>query len=157
MALDAAVKELAPRLSSMTWTVETCRKPILFTSDRPVMCWRQRTHRDQFEGVGIDNADEIRFPLSPQNLLVIARRAVGETPVRVEPKRFVHVNADIAAQCFEFVATRRNRVNDLATLQMASRLPVLRFNVAPGVHVTPGGHEEPMGDVLHTWVPVREV
>ena len=38
--LGVAVQEIAPRLRRLHWTVEHCRRPILFTSDRPVMCWR---------------------------------------------------------------------------------------------------------------------
>jgi hypothetical protein len=40
MLLDIAVHEIAPRLAKFRWTVEHCRKPISFTSDRPVMYWR---------------------------------------------------------------------------------------------------------------------
>jgi hypothetical protein len=156
MALEAAVKELAPRLSNMKWTVETCRKRILFTSDRPVMYWRPESYRDAFEGIGLENADEVRFPLDPCSLLVCRRRGDESTPTKVEPKRFIEVNKDIAAQCFEFVVAGPSRVDRLRDLQMADRLPSVRFNMAPGVRRTPDGRDEPMGDVLHMWVPVRE-
>lgn len=156
IALDAAVKEYAPRLATLTWTVETCRKAILFTNDRPVMCWRPKSYRDRFEGLGLDNADEIRVPLEPHSLLVLRRGGSDTALVRVEPKRFAQVNVDIAAQCFEFVVARRNRINDLHELQMADRLPALRFNTGPGWRRTPEGRDEPMGEILHTWIPVRE-
>lgn len=156
MAMDVALKEIAPRLGQLRWTVETCRKPILFTSDRPVMCWRPKSYRDRFEGLGLDNADEIRMPLDPRSLLILRRSVHGVTPVRVEPKRFAQVNVDIAAQCFEFVSTRRHRIGDLHSLQMADRLPTLRFNMAPGWRAMPGGRDEPMGDILHMWTPARE-
>jgi hypothetical protein len=52
MLLNIAIRELAPRLARFHWTVEHCRKPMLFTSDRPVMCWRARSQRDKYEGIG---------------------------------------------------------------------------------------------------------
>jgi hypothetical protein len=52
MATEFAVKELAPRIFARSWTVETCRKPVLITSDRPVMLWRPKSFRDQFEASG---------------------------------------------------------------------------------------------------------
>lgn len=76
--------------------------------------------------------------------------------MQVEPKRFAEVNIDIAAQCFEFVATRRNRKSDLVSIKMAGRLPTLRFNTGPGWATSPYGDAEPMGEILHQWVPVRE-
>lgn len=156
MVLDVAVKELAPRLSNMKWVVETCRKRILFTSDRPVMHWRPKSSRDAFEGVGLENADEIRLPLKPCNLLVFCRQGDTLAPKRVEPKRFIEVNEDIAAQCFEFVVAGPSRLDRLRDLRMADRLPSVRFNMAPGVRRTSDGRDEPMGDILHMWIPVRE-
>ena len=58
--LGVAVQEIAPRLRGFQWTVEHCRRPMLFTSDRPVMCWRPRSARDEYEGIGVDTAEEIR-------------------------------------------------------------------------------------------------
>jgi len=156
MAVDLAVKEYAPKFSRMVWAVETCRKRILFTSNRPVMCWRPKTFRDRFEGISIDNANEIRLPLRPDSMLVLRRQAEGQGLVRVEPRRFAQVNIDIAAQCFNFVVTRPRRIGDLGRLQMAVRLPSVRFNMAPGWQQSPDGYVEPMGDVIHQWVPVRE-
>ena len=44
------------------WSVEQCRKPMLLTSDRPVMCWRPFSARDRLEGIGIETAPEVRMP-----------------------------------------------------------------------------------------------
>ncbi len=153
--LNVAVRVLAPRLAGFHWTVEHCHKPMLFTSDRPVMCWRPRSERDRYEGIGIENSDEIRMPISPHDLLVI--RAIGgiSDVEHVQPRRFERVNAAVSSQCHEFVVAAPSRVRELRLLPLAAHRPILRFNLAPGVRVLPDGQEEPMGDIVHTWVPVH--
>jgi hypothetical protein len=153
--LGAAVREIAPRLGRFHWTVEHCHRPMLFTSDRPMMCWRPRSVRDEYEGVGVETAEEIRMPLTPQDLLVIRRIGVDGAIERVQPRRFERVNAAVASQCHEFVVATPDRARSLELLPLAAHLPVLRFDVGPGVRVLPDGREEPMGDIVHTWVPTH--
>jgi hypothetical protein len=155
MLLDIAITHLAPRLSSYHWRVEHCRKPILFTSDRPVMTWRPRSPRDEYEGIGIENADEIRIPLTPQDLLVICPIGVDRGIERVQPRRFQRVNNAIASQCHEFIVGVPTRVRDLELVRFAAHRPVLRFNLGPGVRELPDGSQEPMGDIMHMWSPTR--
>jgi len=155
MLLNIAIRELAPRLARFHWTVEHCRKPMLFTSDRPVMCWRPRSQRDKYEGIGIENAEEIRMPLTPHDLLVIRPIGVDGRIEQVQPRRFERVNAAVVSQCHEFIVAAPSRMRDLQTLPIATHRPVLRFNMAPGTRILPDGREEPMGDVVHTWVPIH--
>lgn len=155
MLLNIAIRELAPRLTEYHWTVEHCRKPMLFTSDRPVMCWRPRSPRDKYEGIGIGNADEIRMPLTPYDLLVIRPVGVDRGIERVQPRRFERVNAAVASQCHEFIVATPSRTVELQLLPLAVHRPVLRFNVGPGVQVLPDGREEPIGDIVHAWVPTH--
>jgi hypothetical protein len=152
--LGIAVQEIAPRLRGFHWTVEHCRQPMLFTSDRPVMCWRPRSDRDEYEGIGVDTADEIRMPLTLQDLLVIRRRVgLNRGIEQVQPRRFERVNAAVASQCKEFIVTTPDRARSLERFPMAAYRPSLRFDAGPGIQVLPDGREEPMGDVVHTWVP----
>ena len=152
--LGIASKEIAPRLCKFHWTVEHCRRPILFTSDRPVMCWRPRSAKDEYEGIGVDTADEIRMPLTPQDLLVI-RRQVGLNGgiEQVQPRRFERVNAAVASQCKDFIVTTPHRAQSMELFPMAAYRSSLRFDIAPGTRVLPDGREEPMGDIVHMWVP----
>ena len=154
-SLDVAVTQLAPRLARMHWSVEHCRKPMLFTSDRPVMSWRLPTPRDRIEGIGIETAQEVRFPITPAELLVMRPRGGATAIIEVQPKRFERVNQDIAAQCHEFVVATRQRLRQLELLTLAPHRPVLRFDVGPGYRQLPDGRSEPMGDIVHSWVPLR--
>lgn len=156
MLLNIAVSEIAPRLASYHWTVEYCRKPLLFTSDRPVMAWRPRSPRDNYEGVGIQNADEIRMPLTPHHLLVIRPTGIDGGIMRVQPRRFERINTAIGSSCYEFVVAAPNRIDKLELLTLAPHRPVLRFNVAPGIQELPDGRQEPMGDIMHMWLPTHD-
>jgi Protein of unknown function (DUF4238) len=155
MLLGIAIREIAPRLIRSRWTVEHCRKPMLFTSDRPVMYWRPRSPRDKYEGIGLENAEEIRMPLTPHDLLVFRPVGLDGGIEQVQPRRFERVNAAVASQCHEFVVAAPSRRRELQLLPIASHRPVLRFNMAPGVRVLADGREEPMGDVVHMWVPTH--
>jgi hypothetical protein len=73
ISMDIAVREIAPRLQARSWTVRKFRKPALMTNDCPVHVWRRPTEDTRVGGVGIEDADEIRFPLSPSALLVMTR------------------------------------------------------------------------------------
>lgn len=155
MLLGIAIREIAPRLIKFHWTVEHCRKPMLFTSDRPVMYWRPRSPRDKYEGIGLETAEEIRMPLTPHDLLVIRPIGVDGGVEPMQPRRFERVNAAVASQCHEFVLAAPSRMRELKFLPLASHRPVLRFNMAPGVRELPDGGEEPMGDIVHMWVPTH--
>lgn len=156
MSVDIAVEKLAPALARMSWSVEHCRKPILLTSDRPVMRWRPPSPRDDYEGTGIETAHEIRLPLSPTDLLVMHRGDTGAAPLEVvQPRRFERVNRDIAAQCHEFVIATPRRARHLEAALLAAHRPVVRFNVGPGFQQRPDGSTESIGDIVHAWVPLR--
>jgi hypothetical protein len=155
MSLDIAIRKLGPRLAQHRWSVEHCAKPILFTSDRPVMCWRPRSGRDAYEGIGIETADEIRLPLSPQDLLVMRPTGIDEGVRRVQAPRFERVNAAVASQCHEFVVGRRGRADHLKAIQLAEHRPSLRFNFGPGFRHLPDGREQSIGDIVHMWVPTH--
>jgi hypothetical protein len=155
IGLSVAIREVGPRLAGRRWSVEHCTKPILFTSDRPVMCWRPPSGRDAIEGIGIDTADEIRLPVTPNDLLVMRSDGVDETVRRVQPRRFQRVNTAVGSQCQEQVLAHRSQITQLEALRLADHRPTVRFNVAPGFRSLPDGTHEPMGDIVHTWTPTH--
>lgn len=155
IGLNVAIREIGPRLAGKRWSVEHCTKPILFTSDRPVMCWRPPSARDAIEGIGIDTADEIRLPLTPNDLLVMRSNGVDEAVRRVQPRRFQRVNTAVGSQCQEQVIAHRSQITQLEALRLADHRPTVRFNFGPGYRRLPDGSHEPMGDIVHTWTPTH--
>jgi hypothetical protein len=71
--LDLAAK-LTPLLASMQWTLVEFKRPLVATSDQPVVIWpmdaRSRNPSDP-PVVGITNALEIRIPVTPRHLLLL--------------------------------------------------------------------------------------
>jgi hypothetical protein len=66
-----SVPLVVPLLMEMNWTLEVDRKRLLITSDMPFVLWRTPTFRDRFEGIGVQTAEELRFPLDPGLQLVL--------------------------------------------------------------------------------------
>lgn len=149
-----SVEALAPRLRAMNWTLETDRKEQLITSDVPIVIWRTPTPLDEYEGIGIDNAEELRFPLDPGKQLVLSRRK--RTPsARMPSARARSCNADMASGCHRFVIGRPNRRSQVERARLDKRRPVIRFNTGPLIVTGPDGRKVREGEVLHVWVPRR--
>lgn len=148
------IAALVPRLLLLNWTLEMDAKQRLITSDTPVVIWRKPSRKDDFEGVGIESADELRFPLDPGKQLVLSRRK-RPREVRLEPHRVRRSNADMANGCHRFVVGRPDQSSVLDGLSLGSRAPVIRFNVAPLVVQTPEGREIREGEAMHMFVPRR--
>jgi hypothetical protein len=150
-----AVSELAPVLLGRYWTLEIARKPRLLTSDTPVVIWRKPTPRDRYEGVGIANAEEVRFPLDPRKQLVLTSTA--RPLVRaIEPSRVRACNGDIASGCHRFIVGNPNWRRPLQEVTLKPKRPVVRFNIAPFYERGPGGAMIFTGkEMLHMWVPRR--
>lgn len=147
-----SMDRIAPILRNLHWTLEFDRKGRLITSDAPLVVWRQPSPRDAFEGVGIANAEEIRFPLDPVKQLVLSPRERTAT-ARIEGKRVQNCNADMASACHRFVVAHPRNSNQANSSQLTPRRPVIRFNTGP--LYSPEG-ELLAGDVLHMWVPRRQ-
>lgn len=153
-SMDVAVRDLAPLLSSRHWRVERSLEPILWSSDRPVMPWRPPSDRDAFEGVGYADCDEIRMPIGPRAMLVLERRP-SVTPIDVHSRVFHRYNDDIALQCYEFIVSVPGRRSRLDAAVLADHRPAVRFNIGPGFETGADGVERPMGDIVHSWTPLR--
>jgi hypothetical protein len=156
MSMDVATTKLAPLLDQRHWRVEATDQPVLWKCDRPVMPWRPPSPRDAFEGVGYGDSEEVRVLLSSVAMLVLSKKA-SRSPVRIATSRFHDFNADIALQRFEFIDCAPGRRARLEHVSLTANRPAVRFNLAPGVEVTRGGTEIPIGDVIHTWIPLRAV
>lgn len=148
------VNVLEQAILRMHWSLEVARKPRLITSDAPLVLWRPPTRGDQFEGLGLDNAEEVRFPISPAMQLVLGHRQ-REPATRVEPDRVRACNADMALACYHVVVGHPRRERQLKLLDLPARPPVVRFNTGPGYKAKPDGTDDYMGEILHVWVPRR--
>lgn len=149
-----SLDQLLPIFDGLCRTLEHERKGRLITSDTPVVIWREPTVRDKFEGIGLANADEIRFPLDPQKQLVLGRKTRPGS-VRISPDRAEACNADLAAGCHRFVVADPGAAQRVAAMSLKPHRPVLRFNSGPLYERQPDGSDVFKGEVLHTWVPRR--
>ena len=149
-----SVSELAPRLAAMEWCVEHDRKERFITSDTPLVLWRTPSYRDDFEGFGINNAEEIRFPLDLAKQLVITRKP--RTPsARVKASRSAATNQDTAFACQNFVVAHPSQRTRVEHLELPTRRPTMRFNTGPLLRQLSEGTTIEHGEVLHMWVPRR--
>ncbi len=148
------VEALVPRLLALNWSVEFDRKEQLVTSDTPVVVWRKPSPMDEFEGIGIDNAAELRFPLDPGKQLVLSKRP-RKPVVWVEPHRVRRCNADMADGCHRFLVGSPANWQVLEHLRLPRRAPVIRFNVGPLVVEGPDGRKVRDSEVLHVFFPRR--
>lgn len=149
-----SVDQLVPILLDRHWTLEIARKPRLLTSDHPLVIWRTPSPRDRYEGVGIANAEQVRFPLDPGKQLVLT--VTQGPPVRpIEPDHVRTCNADIAGACHRFIVGHPNRPRPIQDVPLGPKRPVLRFNTGPLYEKQPDGSVVYRGEVLHTWVPRR--
>ncbi|XVU26460.1 DUF4238 domain-containing protein [Actinoplanes sp. CA-054009] len=157
IALSAA-PDLAIPLASKRWTLEVARKPRFMTSDSPLVLWRPPTSRDAFEGIGVETAHEIRFPLDDGHQLVLVDPAnVRPVTVRVEPDRVRQCNADLASASHTIVMAHPDRTKQLKEVPLARQRPVLRFNTGPLYERNHVGDLVSKGEVLHTWIQRRDL
>lgn len=150
----STVERVAQVIAGMHWSLEVARKPRLITSDAPLVLWRTPTYRDNFEGFGLGNAEEVRFPINPGLQLVLTHER-REALRRIEPDRVRACNANMALACYQVIVGHPRRERQLKLLDLPARRPALRFNTGPGYKALPDGSEESMGDILHLWVPRR--
>jgi hypothetical protein len=149
-----AARRMATVMLDIAWTVEVDRKENFITSDTPIVIWRSPTPRDQYEGVGVLNAEEIRFPLDPGKQLVLSHRHRSPS-VRVAPDRARSCNRDMADACHRFIAGRPGRGPAIDALRVSERRPVLRFHTGPLYAKQLDGSAKYEGELLHLWVPRR--
>lgn len=146
VSMDVAVSKIAPLFQSMNWMVHKFGNPVLISSDCPVHPWRRPSSEPQSGGVGLGNADEIRFPLSSSALLVMTR----EKPRTSAPNPRT-VNAEIFRQCHKFVFGTAQSRPAIDKHEMSKRSPRIRFDTGPGYRKNADGTREYLGEVIHMY------
>lgn len=148
------INRLRAILLGMHWSLEISRKPRLITSDAPLVLWRKPRAEDEYKGFGLLDAEEVRFPTSPEMQLVLTPRP-REPRARIDPKRAAACNAEVALTCYRAIVGHPQRSEQLQRLDLPARRSVIRFDEGPGYRTNSNGSAEPMGDVIHMWVPRR--
>jgi hypothetical protein len=128
VAVDVAVTQIAPRVETMNWKVHKFRGAPLISSDSPVHAWRRPTQDSEPRGVGIETADEVRFPLSPGALLVMDRSPRSPTP-QWSTRSPRAINAEIGRQCHQFVFGTRRAASAIDRIDLSDWSPRLRFRM----------------------------
>lgn len=140
MAMDIAINQVAPRLESKRWTVRNFRRPELMTNDCPVHAWSPPAKRPEKGGVGIATADEVRFPLTPNALLVMTNPDAAPSNASIRS-----LNTEICRQSHQFVVATPACTPSLDGMTMAGRPSRLRFRT---ITRTVDGEEH---EIVHMW------
>ncbi|SDZ32099.1 Protein of unknown function [Amycolatopsis xylanica] len=133
------------------WSLEIARKPRLLTSDAPLVMWSKPTPASRYRGIGLTNAEEIRFPIGAGHQLVLGNQPRPPS-IRIEPDRVRRCNDDVAAGCHKFIVGHPRRPKQMHEIQLAAKRPTIRFNEAPGYRTGLDGEDEFIGDILHYWI-----
>jgi len=92
--------QLVPYIMERRWRLARFGKPLLLTSDSPVALWR-RVHSSAY-GIGIANADEIRFPLDPQHALILTLDG-SEMVWDLHDRHAADLNRSVGAVGYEWI------------------------------------------------------
>jgi Protein of unknown function (DUF4238) len=144
------IQRIAEVIIRKHWCLEIAREPGFLTSDSPLPLWRKPTFQNQRSGIGVANAEEIRFPLGVAHQLVLTERP-RDSVLRVEPDRVRRCNADMAAGCYQCVVGHPEHPKWIETTNLAPRGSVLRMETVAVVKRLPDGTEAP-GEAVHIWV-----
>jgi len=150
VSVEVAVRSVAPRLEAMNWRVHRYNRPVLMTNDRPASAWRHPDPEAPPGGVGIEAADEVRFPLTPRALLLVTSAKAG-TPPRSADHRYQAVNNEIGRRCQHFVVATPDARARLESIDLSERPPRIRFRQGPAYYNVGNGQSYPMGDIIHTY------
>jgi hypothetical protein len=150
------VQELAPMLLARHWSLEIDPTGRIITSDTPVVVWRKHSNKDEHQGLGIAEAEELRFPLDPGKQLVLSKRT-RKREIQIAAHRVRHCNADMADGCHRFVVGSPAQPKEIDGARLDSWRPVIRSNVGPLVVEQSDGSKDRDSEVLHVWVPRRPI
>jgi len=152
MMLRSAI-ELSRRVLALNWTLELARQGEFITSDSPVVIWRKPSRRDEYQGIGIETAEELRLPLDPRKQLVLSRRRRSRSVMEVEPHRVSHSNEDMADACHRFIIGTPANPGSLTSQRLDRWRPTIRFNVGPLLDEGATLGRAARGEVVHVWTP----
>jgi hypothetical protein len=95
---------LAPYLLARTWQLVRFRRPVLLTSDCPVVLWTRPERTTALRGVGLATADNVRFPLDPRHALVLVKDTTVRDAIRdVNDEHSGELNLGTAARAYEWI------------------------------------------------------
>jgi hypothetical protein len=146
----AGMSRVSEYLVKLNWSMEISRVAPFVVSDQPLSLWVRKPKA--FEGVGLEGAGEIRFPLSPHHLLVL-RPHGPEQSVFATRARVQQVNQHASATCRHMVITLPAEAEDLDRLVLRPKRPLMKFNEGPLYVEESDGSERAKGEVLHLYRP----
>lgn len=150
MLIEIALGRIAPFLEQRAWRVEVCWQGRFITTDRPIGLWHARPA--PFEGIGLESAHEVRFPLGPNHLLVIGRGR--DDRYVVDGHRAAEVNRHLARGCHKLLITHLDDQEMLDQIELATLGPAMRYvtgrELAPGPR---GALVDTGREILHMYVP----
>lgn len=117
---EVALEKVAPLLHDKAWSVEIDPKERFMTSDLPVSKYWSSSKRKSYQGVGVQDATEIRFPLDPGHILVLRPR-YPEHRVVVSDARVQTINRDVATHSYRFVISHSDQESALVELSLRDR------------------------------------
>lgn len=144
----ATLTKVARVLESLRWSVEISKGRRFVVSDQPLAIWRRRP--DPYSG-GLEEADEVRFPVGPNHLLVLRQRG-HETAQLVTRARVDSVNEHAAATCRHLLLAAPEDIELLRLLPLRRQRPTLKINKGPGYEQW-GETTRKVGDILHIYRP----
>jgi hypothetical protein len=128
---EVAHESVAPHIAGMAWAVERSTGSAFLTTDRPVAVWRRDPSNLDRMGTGLASADEVRFALGPDDLLVLRPSFPDRQRTVVGADRVRAVNQQMASQCYDMVISRKADSEILARVSLGRDRPVMRFNTGP--------------------------
>lgn len=129
-ALSFALNVLAPRIASMGWQLVITENLAFATSDHPVVFWGDPSSAMSVPSVGLETADEVYFPLGPQQLLVLTPAGSGRAPFRATDEAIAHVNSALIAAAYEAIFSHPDH-NVIGSIDIPDERPLLYVNDAP--------------------------
>jgi hypothetical protein len=148
---DIAEEHLAPALNEKAWSIEIDELGRFITADLPVSKYWYPGKRKMYMGVGIEDVDEVRFPIDPRHLLVMRRRYPENRSI-ASTERVRAVNQQIANRCYRQIIANRDHAQLLINVELQSRPLALRFNTGPLIREGIEGLEFEDGTVIQLYV-----
>lgn len=93
------VDALEDKLASLTWAVAETTKPLLCTSDNPVVTFRPTKDPEGFHGISPDSEAEVRVALDPTHVLLGSDRGLGADRIEAPKGLLEEVNRLTAREC----------------------------------------------------------
>jgi Protein of unknown function (DUF4238) len=94
--------EIAFRLISMRWLVAQFDEPALLSGDHPMTFYMRPKNYNPLMGIGLETADEVRFPLDPQTMLVMTWEPIKESVFTMPLEGVRDLNQLTLSQAYEF-------------------------------------------------------